>query len=340
MRELGVVDDPLFMEHRAPGPHPERPERLGAARRALAGALLPNPPRVLSARDASDDELARVHGEGYVTELGRLAGSSGLLDEDTYFSAASSAAARRAAGAAAGLIDEFVSGRLRYGVALVRPPGHHARPDGAMGFCLLNNVAVAAAAARARGVERVMILDFDVHHGNGTEEMFYDDPSVLYASLHQAPFYPGTGAATDCGRGEGLGYTVNVPLSAGAGDDVYDAAFERVLAPVAEQFAPGLLLISAGFDAHALDPLAEMELTADAYGAMVRRLLRAVGDVPVGLVLEGGYDLEGLSSSLQCSVEALYGGGAEARTDRTLAPRHEAELAAAGAAAGRYWKLG
>src|SRR5687768_15014721 len=177
MRELGVVDDPLFMEHRAPGPHPERPERLGAARRALADASLPSPPRVLAARDASDDELARVHGEGYVTQLGRMAGSSGLLDEDTYFSAASSAAARRAAGAATLLIDEFVSGRLRFGVALVRPPGHHARPDSAMGFCLLNNIAVAAAAARARGVERVMIVDFDVHHGNGTEEMFYDDPS-------------------------------------------------------------------------------------------------------------------------------------------------------------------
>ena len=339
MHELAVIDDPLFMEHRAEAAHPERPERLAAARQALERATLPVRPRVLAARDASDEELTRVHGEDYVVELGRTAGSSGYWDEDTYFSAASAAAARRAAGAAALLGDELVSGRARFGAALVRPPGHHARPDTAMGFCLFNNVAVAAATARAQGVSRVMIVDFDVHHGNGTQEMFYDDPSVLYVSLHQYPFYPGTGAASDRGRGEGLGYTVNVPLSAGAHDGVYEAAFERIVEPIAAQYAPGLLLLSAGFDAHARDPLAQMNLTEQAYAMMVSRLVAAVGTAPVGLVLEGGYDLEGLAASLQRSVEGLYG-APQPVEHATVGPRHEAELARAAAAAGQHWKLG
>jgi len=209
-----------------------------------------------------------------------------------------------------------------------------------MGFCLLNNVAIAAAHARARGVERVAIVDFDVHHGNGTQEAFYADPSVLYVSLHQSPLYPGTGAAQETGQGEGRGYNVNVPLSAGAGDTVYAAAMERIVAPILEAYQPGLLLFSAGFDAHARDPLAQMQMTDGGFRALVRRALGTLRpEVGVGLVLEGGYDLSGLGSSLGASLEAL-GEGPQSQTanNQQLWAAHEADLAVAAAAA-ELWKL-
>src|SRR3954469_7795463 len=229
-KTLALVDDPLFCEHVAPAGHPERPERLHAARAAIAHAELDLRRVDLATREATDSELARVHAQQYLHTLGQVAGHSGYLDEDTFYSAASVAAARAAAGAALVITDALIDDRAHFGLALVRPPGHHARPSGAMGFCLLNNVAIAAAHARARGVERVAIVDFDVHHGNGTQEAFYADPSVLYVSLHQSPLYPGTGAATENGTADGRGYTINVPLSAGAGDDVYAAAMERIVA--------------------------------------------------------------------------------------------------------------
>jgi acetoin utilization deacetylase AcuC-like enzyme len=339
-KTLALVDDPLFCEHLAPAGHPERPERLHAARAAIAHADL-NLRRVdLATRSASEDELVRVHTEAYLETLGQAAGRSGYFDEDTFYSAASVAAARAAAGAALVITDALIDDRAHFGLALVRPPGHHARPSGAMGFCLLNNVAIAAAHARARGVERVAIVDFDVHHGNGTQEAFYADPSVLYVSLHQSPLYPGTGAAHETGQGEGRGYNVNVPLSAGAGDTVYAAAMERIVAPILEAYQPGLLLFSAGFDAHARDPLAQMQMTDGGFRALVRRALGTLRpEVGVGLVLEGGYDLSGLGSSLGASLEAL-GEGAQSQTanNQQLWAAHEADLAAAAAAA-ELWKL-
>lgn len=339
-KTLALVDDPLFCEHLAPAGHPERPERLHAARAAIAHADL-NLRRVdLATRSASEDELVRVHTEAYLETLGQAAGRSGYFDEDTFYSAASVAAARAAAGAALVITDALIDDRAHFGLALVRPPGHHARPSGAMGFCLLNNVAIAAAHARARGVERVAIVDFDVHHGNGTQEAFYADPSVLYVSLHQSPLYPGTGAAQETGQGEGRGYNVNVPLSAGAGDTVYAAAMERIVAPILEAYQPGLLLFSAGFDAHARDPLAQMQMTDGGFRALVRRALGTLRpEVGVGLVLEGGYDLSGLGSSLGASLEAL-GEGAQSQTanNQQLWAAHEADLAVAAAAA-ELWKL-
>ncbi len=216
--------------------------------------------------------------------------------------------AELAAGGTVAMIDALLDGPVKRGVALVRPPGHHARPDHAMGFCLLNNVAIAAAHARARGLSRVAVIDWDVHHGNGTQDAFYEDPSVLYLSTHQFPFYPGTGALLETGTGDGKGYTVNVPLTAGGGDAVYRAAFERVILPVLSDYAPELVLVSAGFDASARDPLAEMTLSADAFGWMARAL-RGVADTSaqgrIALVLEGGYDLVALEAGLLAATKGI-----------------------------------
>lgn len=339
-KTLALVDDPLFCEHLAPAGHPERPERLHAARAAIAHSDLSMRRLDLATRPASIDELARIHAPSYLEALGQLAGQAGYLDEDTFYSEASVSAAWAAAGAALVMTGALLERRAEFGLALVRPPGHHARPTGAMGFCLLNNVAVAAAQARAAGLSRVAIVDFDVHHGNGTQEAFYRDPSVLYVSLHQSPLYPGTGAAEECGAGDGRGYTVNVPLSAGAGDAAYGAAIERIVAPVLESYQPELLLFSAGFDAHTRDPLAQMQLSDAGFQSVVRRTLGAIRpDVGVGLVLEGGYDLLGLGSALAASLEGLSEGPLSHIQGTRLWQAHEQDLARASAVAAELWKL-
>jgi acetoin utilization deacetylase AcuC-like enzyme len=341
---LALVDDPLFSEHQAPSEHPERPERLNAARAGLARAHLGMAESRLEARDATDAELERVHAPRYLERLGQVAGSRGYLDPDTYYSPRSVSAARRAAGGALAVVDALRNGSARFALALVRPPGHHARPDAAMGFCLLNNVAVAAAHARANGAARVAVIDWDVHHGNGTQEMFYDDPSVLYVSLHQFPFYPGTGAAAEVGEGEGRGFTLNVPLSAGAGDEVYLAAFERLVSPILEQFDPELTLVSAGFDAHQRDPLASMALSDQAYGEMTRRIAAAMPQGAagrLGFVLEGGYDLRALSDSVAATLTALEEGPSTTPGTRAaLSERHEADLARVESEQKQFWRLG
>jgi acetoin utilization deacetylase AcuC-like enzyme len=303
-----LADDPVFDEHRAEGPHPERPARLEAARTAVerSGVGI----RRLNPRCPTREELERVHHGAYLDRLESLRGRTTTLDSDTYVAPRSIEAAQRAAGAALAITDELLSGRADLGIALVRPPGHHATPSGAMGFCLLNNVALAAEAARAAGLRRVAIVDWDVHHGNGTQDAFEADPSVLYVSLHQWPCYPGTGAATEQGTGDGRGYTVNVPLSPGADDATYSAAIEDLITPVLEQFAPELLLVSAGFDAHMRDPLASMELSATGFEQIAGRLAKACSaagerPTPIGVVLEGGYDLQALEESLAATLGAL-----------------------------------
>jgi acetoin utilization deacetylase AcuC-like enzyme len=310
--EALLVDDTRFDAHAPPGHHPERPERLVAARagvRSATGtAFFP-----VTARSASDDELGRVHERRFIDALSKLRGESGYLDPDTYVSAQSVDVARLAAGSLVSMVDAMIDGPVPRGVALLRPPGHHARPAKAMGFCLLNNVAVAAAHARARGIQRVAVVDWDVHHGNGTQEMFWRDASVLYLSTHQFPFYPGTGDLDEVGEGDGKGYTVNVPLLAGGGDPVYASAFERVLLPVLEAYAPELVLVSAGFDAAARDPLAQMELTPEAYGWMARAIARVTDASSRGrmaLVLEGGYDLVALEGGMRSAIEGMVTGRA------------------------------
>jgi acetoin utilization deacetylase AcuC-like enzyme len=304
-----VVDDGRFDRHTPIGHHPERPERLRAARAALEAVKVDAGPfEPVAPREASDDELARVHEPRFIESLARLQGQRGYLDPDTYVSGESVAIARLAAGSIVAMVDTIIEGPIKKGVALVRPPGHHARPGQAMGFCLLNNVAIAAAHARARGLERIAVVDWDVHHGNGTQEIFLGDPHVLYVSTHQHPFYPGTGDADEVGRGEGTGYTVNVPLAAGSGDSVYAAAFERIVLPILESYGPELVLVSAGFDASAADPLAQMELSAGAFGRMAGALARVADRSAHGrmaLVLEGGYDLSSLQAGLHSSIDGM-----------------------------------
>lgn len=304
---VALVDDERFDAHEAPGGgHPECPERLAAARDGLRGSVPQGLLRRLSPILATSEELTRVHDSSYVRALdGALASGQGQLDADTYFSAGSREAAWLAAGGAAALARELATGKSQRGVALLRPPGHHAEPHTAMGFCLLNNIAIAAQAARTAGARKVAIVDWDVHHGNGTQTAFYDDPNVLFVSLHQFPFYPGSGRSEETGRGPGLGKTINVPLPAGSGPDAYGDAFRRVVMPALTAFGADVCLVSAGFDAHTADPLASMCLDAETYRALASAILSL--QVPVGFVLEGGYDLVALSDSLSAVGKAITG---------------------------------
>lgn len=314
MSTLLLYDDG-FLEH-DPGPdHPESPMRLRAIRRALD--QLPSGCRWGDVRPATQGELERVHLDVHVAALARTAGHTVQLDPDTVTSPGSHLAALRAAGAAVTMVDALVDGEVDNAFALVRPPGHHAEAAYAMGFCLFNNVAVAAEHARSRGVERVAIVDWDVHHGNGTQHVFEHRRDVLFISLHQFPFYPGTGAAHEVGRGAGAGYTMNIPFAAGMRDGDYGAAFGDLVGPALESFRPGMVLVSAGFDAHRRDPLGEMELTEEGFGAMCSAVRDAArhARAPLGLVLEGGYDLEALSASARRCVEVLAGERIPLRTD-------------------------
>jgi acetoin utilization deacetylase AcuC-like enzyme len=272
-------------------------------------------------REATREELARVHEEAYLDSLEAARGRAVMLDPDTFTSPQSLAVAALAAGAALSGLEWILQGSgpagegegqvaPRRALALVRPPGHHAEAGRAMGFCLHNNVAVAAAAALEAGLRRVAIVDYDVHHGNGTQHSFYRDPRVLFISTHQYPFYPGTGAAGETGEGDGRGFTVNVPLEGGCTDGDYALVCDRVVVPVLDEFAPELVLVSAGFDAHARDPLAHMRMTAAGFGALTARLAAAADRHARGrllLVTEGGYDLPALGESLDVVVRVLAG---------------------------------
>jgi acetoin utilization deacetylase AcuC-like enzyme len=302
-----VVDDALFDLHGASANHPERPARIAAARSGLRAAGLST--ELLPPVDADRALLERVHTARYLDRLEGLRGTRGMLDPDTYLSPHSVEAAVRAAGGVGALGEALVRRAALRGIALVRPPGHHALPDQAMGFCLINNVAVGAEAARRAGARRVAIVDIDVHHGNGTQAIYWRDPEVLYVSTHQFPFYPGTGDVRERGEGPGLGATVNVPLSDEAGDAVYAQATEDVVVPALAAFRPDVVLISAGFDAFVHDPLAGMAVTPEGFAYIVGSIARAADALgaPVGMVLEGGYDLTGLETCVRAASRALMG---------------------------------
>jgi acetoin utilization deacetylase AcuC-like enzyme len=302
--------DPFNLRHHLSG-HPENRERLRGTWSLLQSdgilpALLETP-----CTPASDEQLLRVHSRRHLSTVALAAQRNAHLDADTYVGSDSEQAARLAAGGLCNVVAAVLSGQAANGFALVRPPGHHATPERGMGFCLYNNVALAARAAQAEhGIERVLVVDFDVHHGNGTQDAFYTDDSVLFFSTHQYPYYPGTGHWRDTGRGAGEGSTVNVPFPAGVGDTGYADAFDQVLAPLARRFGPQLILISAGYDAHWNDPLASMQLSIAGYASLIDRLLALAGELCQGRIvftLEGGYHLEVLAHAVLTTLRQLDG---------------------------------
>jgi acetoin utilization deacetylase AcuC-like enzyme len=298
-------------EHAAPG-HPERPDRVAAILEHIAGAEdLASLPRLEPAEaDAAAIEL--VHTPAHATAVLAMAQrGGGWFDGDTFCGPGSHAAALRSVGAALAAVDAVCDGRSDHAFSISRPPGHHAGAETAMGFCIFNNVAVAARHAQRRGRKRIAIIDIDVHHGNGTEAIFWDDRSVLYTSLHQFPLYPGTGHASAHGGPEALGLTINVPLPSGTTGDEWLARFESRVLPAITGFQPELVLVSAGFDAHAADPLATLQLSAATYAALATRVRNLCAEMGTGSVwvLEGGYDLEALGESVAATLRALVNGG-------------------------------
>jgi acetoin utilization deacetylase AcuC-like enzyme len=294
---LVIVHSERFAEHQTPPGHPERPERAEVMD-VVASRWRERDTEVVAPPEATRDQLARVHDDPYLDLIEKTAGRAVKLDPDTYTSPESYEIALLAAGAAVDAVDRVMKGPHRAAMALVRPPGHHAERDRAMGFCLYNNVAVAAAYARGKGAARVAIVDYDVHHGNGTQETFWEDDTVLFVSLHQWPFYPGTGGPTEQRK-----TTVNVPLNAGSGDEEYFRAFDDVVLPAVERFEPELLLVSAGFDAHDEDPLAQMRVTANGFRELSRRCA-ALGQ-RVAAVLEGGYNTGTLPHLVAAALEGF-----------------------------------
>jgi acetoin utilization deacetylase AcuC-like enzyme len=341
---FAIISSERFRDHTTPPGHPERPQRAEVMH-AVAEWWRGSGGTVLQPRPATRDELLRVHDPRYLDLIAGTTGRATSLDPDTFTSPESHDVALLAAGATLTAIDRMLtrSPELSRAFALVRPPGHHAERGRAMGFCLYNNVAVAAAHALHRGAGRVAVVDYDVHHGNGTQWMFYEDPRVLYVSTHQYPFYPGTGAAEDVGRGKGLGFTLNVPLEAGAMDADYLAVFRRVVVPVLDQFKPELILVSAGFDAHERDPLAGMRMTTEGYGALTAELCAVSDRCCQGrlvLVTEGGYDLSALTGCLELTVAIAAGRRPPLPPMETQPGRHAATaIAAVRAAQAPYWRL-
>jgi acetoin utilization deacetylase AcuC-like enzyme len=307
---VGLVLDPVFEAHDTGPGHPERPARLAAVREALEGAGLPARCRILAPVPATDAEITAVHSPGYLRHVeSAIARGARILDSgDTAVSSRSAEVARLACGSALALAREVAAGRLRRGFAAVRPPGHHAESAMAMGFCLFNNVAVAARALRREGLAKVLVVDWDVHHGNGTQHLFEDDPTVFYFSVHQFPLYPGTGAASERGRGAGLGATLNCPLPPGSGDAAFLRTLTDALLPAARAFQPEMILVSAGFDAHAADPLGGLTVGTETFAEATRLLLDLADELAGGRlvsVLEGGYDLGALGECVSAHVAAL-----------------------------------
>ena len=309
--KVGMVYDPVYLEHET-GTHVENKDRLTATISLLEESGLRDKIALLPPRAAEIDELTLVHAREHISHVeAQCSQGGGWLDADTVTSPGSYNAALHAAGGVLTAIDEVMTKRVDNAFALVRPPGHHATCWHAMGFCLFNNIAIGAKYALANyNIERILIVDFDVHHGNGTQDTFYADPNVLYFSTHEYPFYPGTGSIDETGAREGEGFTVNVPLIAGWGDEEYKAVFEDVLAPLARRFNPQLVMVSAGYDAHWADGLALMQMSVSGFARLVE-ILKILADTlcqgKLVFTLEGGYNHEALSSSIAATLDILLG---------------------------------
>lgn len=318
--------DDIFRAHNAGPGHPERPERLDAVLSGVAKSGVAEDFTRFSPRPATRAELERVHDAAYLDALEALsAGGGGRLDPDTSVVAASYDAACRAAGAGLGAVERLRRDEAGSAFLAVRPPGHHALAARAMGFCIVNNLAVTAAALLAEG-ERVLVLDWDAHHGNGTQAQFYGCDELLFVSWHQAPFYPGTGGLLEIGSGPGEGYTLNLPLPAGTGGDAYRLAFDEAVVPAAELFSPTWLLVSVGFDAHRDDPLTDMGLSAGDFGDLAARAMRLAPPGRRIFFLEGGYDASAIELSAAATAAALA--GEDFRPERQTSAAHDVDPAA------------
>ena len=324
-------DHPASLEHDTGFGHPERAGRIRAIQAELGRRDWLGFER-REAPAATLEQLLAVHPRDYVETVRETCAREGAFDLDTPTSTGSWEAALRAAGGACALAEALLGGE-RVGFAALRPPGHHALPERAMGFCVFANVSIAARHALGTlGAERVLVLDWDVHHGNGTNAIFHESPELLFASIHQFPFWPGSGPLSDVGAGAGEGYSLNLPVPAGSGEAEFCGLVEHVVLPAARQFDPDLVLVSAGFDAHRDDPLAECSLDTSSYAELTRQVL-TLGK-PVGYVLEGGYDLGSLAGSVAASMEALAAGGEPGSHPRGPLVERTAEVV------GRRWELG
>lgn len=307
----GIVQDPLYLEHIRGVPHVETPQRLEVIYQMLTDHF-PDQLEQVIPRPANEEELGYIHTREHIKKIAATAGKSLVsLDPDTQTSPRSFEAALLAAGGCLSLIDALLSDKIDNGFALIRPPGHHAEANRAMGFCLFNNIAVAAEYARKRyGLGKVLIVDWDLHHGNGTQRSFWEEDHILYFSTHQYPYYPGTGGLGEVGSPSARGYTINCPLSSGYQDEDFAQIFERILVPVGRQFQPDLILVSAGFDTYYEDPLGAMLVTPKGYARMTRILMQLAEECCAGrivVVLEGGYHLGGLTLSVMSVIKELLG---------------------------------
>ena len=311
MGNTGLVYDPAYLEHDMGAGHPESPHRLMAIMQHLERSGTAAQVTRIEPRKAEDEWITQIHSPSYVAALNQHQPRSGrvALDPDTSMSPGSLLAAYLAAGGALAAVDAIMRGEVEHAFCAVRPPGHHAETARAMGFCLFNTVAIAARYAQKKhGLTRVLIVDWDVHHGNGTQHSFERDPSILFFSTHQYPHYPGTGRASERGTGAGEGFTINVPMEAGDGDEAYHAIFLNVLLPAADAFKPEFVIISAGFDAHRDDPLASMGLTEAGYSDLTRLVAGIAKRHARGRLLsalEGGYNLTALAASVDAHLRAL-----------------------------------
>ena len=310
-RKVGVCWDAAFQAHSAGVGHPERAERLNSIREILDADGTWERLIQVPTRRATKEELERCHTRAHVEQVISVEGKSHMFDADTHASPGTTEAALLAAGGGIELVNKVLDGELSQGFALVRPPGHHAEHDRAMGFCYFNNIAVAARAAMQRDdVQRILLIDWDVHHGNGTQHQFDEEKEFLCISLHQYPFYPGTGRLRDIGLGEGKGYNINVPFGHGTGDHEFALFFEQMIVPVARQFQPDLILLSAGYDAHQRDPLGGMKVSTEGFAHMSHVLCELADEVCGGKLvafLEGGYDLQGVGQGAATTLKTMLG---------------------------------